>query len=212
MIDGTSHIGSVRPVRTSPGLTALTRMPRAQLEGSDLREHREPGLGAAVRAHAGGRLHGVEARGEDDRPAAGHPPRRVLDGQQRAQQVDLDDPHPVRGVGVGNRPDRAGAHVGERDMQPAEPVLGRGHERFDVALGASHRSPATSPPRSASAAAKRSAPISPIMTLAPSVENRRTAASPIPDAPPVTTATFPARRPPEVIPATYQRPPGGPIE
>jgi hypothetical protein len=42
------------------------------------------------------------------------------------------------------------------------------------------------------AAEPRPSSVSTIATVAPSAVNRRTVASPMPDAPPVTTATFPA--------------------
>ena len=50
------------------------------------------------------------------------------------------------------------------------------------------------PPTSAAAASPVTESMSPITTLAPSAAKRLAVASPMPDAPPVITATFPARR------------------
>ncbi len=68
-------------------------------------------------------------------PVAGaHGPARVLHGEEHARQAQVDDPLPVGHVVVDDGRQVAGARVGHRDVEPAEPVDGRGHERSLVLL------------------------------------------------------------------------------
>ena len=172
---------------------------------AELAGHREhAALGRGVGDLRGRRAHHRdERRGVDDRAALllEHVGQRGLAAQVDAGQVDLLHPPPGLEVGVEDRVvvGRADAGVVEGDVDRAVGVLRRSEERVDLAPCRSRRRARTSrrPRRRAPRPARRraSSSMSPMTTLAPSSTNRRTVARPMPEQPPVTTATRPSMRP-----------------
>ena len=134
-------------------------------------------------------------------PLLEHVGERGLAAEVDAGQVDLLHPPPRVEVGVEDRVvlGRRDAGVVERDVDRAVGVLRGREQRVDLRPCRSRRRARRSAGRRRRAAPTsawpRSSSMSPTTTRAPSSTKRWTVASPMPEQPPVTTATLPSRRP-----------------
>ena len=168
-----------------------------EVDGHALGDVRHGGLRRPVGHHAGARVDGSDRGVVDDgaSPAVLHVPRRTLGTDDDPEEVDAHDAREVVEVVREEPLERAAdPRVVEHDVQAARsgrrrsrPGPGPGPHRSRRSLGKRpHRqfADATSCPRSTST--------SPITTFAPSATSSSAVARPIPPAPPVTMATFPA--------------------
>ena len=192
---------------TGPGHSALTRMPsRANCTPSSRRHREHAALGRGVGDLRGRGAHdGDEARGVDDRARLllEHVRQGGLAAQVDGGEVDLLHPAPRVEVGVEDRVvvGRADPGVVERDVDRAVGVV-RGPR---TAASTSSLLGDVGVRRTCHAAAELAAPPpasslrSATTTVAPSSANRRTVARPMPEQPPVTTATLPSSLPAMVL-------------
>ena len=139
-----------------------------------------------------------QRRGGDDRAAApsGHRRHHGPDPEHHAVHVGPHDP-PVLLVGQGADVGLAGRDAGveEGQVDPARLVLDPGDRRRPRRPVRPRRSARTSRPPRPPRPARRSSSTSSTATRAPSAASRRTVARPMPEAPPVTTATLPSSTP-----------------
>ena len=169
---------------------------------AELAGHRQhAALGGGVGDLRGRRAHHRdERRGVDDRPLAllEHVGQRGLAAQVDAGQVDLLHPPPGVEVGVEDRVvlRRGDAGVVEGDVDRAVGVLAPSEQRVDLLLvgdvDVDERRQLRAAELASTTLVRRAASSrSPMTTFAPSSTKRRTVASPMPEQPPVTTATRP---------------------
>ena len=167
-------------------------------------------LGDAVRAEADVRNEPGERRGEQHVPALAlldHPRQERLDAVDRTPQVDVDDPSPVVVRHVDDRPANGHAGVVEHDVHRPEGVeRSIGHRRHFVQRAHVAHDPvglhASAAQRIDGGVECRPLDVGEHQTRAPCAPRTRAVASPIPLAPPVTTAPLPVSvsiRPPESI-------------
>src|SRR6266566_2399612 len=178
-------VGEARRYRVDPyaGL--------GQFERAALGQHGHAGLGRAVGGPAEHRNLGVQRGHVQDgsaATAAGHQPPLMLHGQEHACEAHSEDEVPVVLALLDDGTATAEACHVERAVQRAEPP-GLGDQSLDVGLDGDIG------PDAAELLAEFSAQ----PPEAPSASSRRTIASPIPEAPPVTTATLAANLEPSVI-------------
>lgn len=157
--------------------------------------HREFGCGVTVAGDGAG--HALDRGDVDDRAAARflHRFDHGADAQKHSGQVDVEDPLPFRKRVVLQGADVDDAGVVDQHIDPAELGQGGGHRRVPIlGLGDVEMQVAGRLPTSAATALPSSSRMSPKTTLAPSATSDRTCDAPMPRAPPLTRATFPANR------------------
>ena len=152
-----------------------------------------------------GRLYRVQARGEHDRSALrAYDERRASSSTSGPSRLTVDDPHPL-GRGRHRRSPRTNRVPALANAMSSEPnrstvpAISASTSDLDAA-----RRSAARPTRSAELrlgpGATRVASRSPIITcVADRPRTRRAVASPMPDVPPVTTATLPVSFPSEFV-------------
>ena len=173
----------------------------ANSRASDFTRLCAPARAAAVADHVGFRLIGEQRVHRHDRGRVALVEHR-LEGAHRIDlaeelQLQLLAPGLVGGVREGRHARLPG--IVDQDVAAPLPLLDRGRERRDLVLVehvAAHRQEIVVRTRcradSISPTASRASSRPQIATAAPSARKSRAVASPMPDVPPVTTATLPA--------------------
>ena len=174
--------------------------PGTQLHRSDTGQHVHSGLRRAVGSHPLAHLPARDRRDVDDRAAAmiEHHAGLVLHGEEGSREADVQHGPPAINRVCVHGTEETDAGAVDRDIDSPVRVHRRTDQSLDVALlrDVDDSCRARAPLELRWLARSRSAALlSPMTTTAPSATNNRTVCQPMPDAPPVITATFPANRP-----------------
>ena len=174
----------------------------SELEGQRLGQPDDGGLGGHVGGHVGLTALGARRGDVDDPAPAGveHVGDHHLAAVVGAREVDRVDPLPRVEVDLEERAELLQAGVVDEDRGCTEALRRRGRRPPPRRPGRSRRPRRRSavPPAAVMAAAASSAEAvlrSSTATAAPSAASRTLMASPIPEPPPVTTATLPLKAP-----------------
>jgi hypothetical protein len=116
-----------------PGLSTFTAdLPRLQIDGPRPRERPDGGLAGVVDAEGRESLHARYRAVHDDRSAVDHERERLLHGEERSADVQVEGPVEVLLRHLADRRELTVARAGEEDVDPTPRALHRLVEPVEV--------------------------------------------------------------------------------